>query len=195
MPLPSHAFVFSVIPDPIGDPGSFCSPLRTGTFSEEGKVGRERPLSPRDRMARSSKTKKWSCRAKRGIGFQRISKHLTSCVPFPVSSCVPVWDRPLGCLYPPSLHGAIRGENREQKSRAFNAQHEERLFKARWLTLGTSGIQAKPPPDTARAVAAWGPGRVENADVDGQRNSKGKAVSDSDGFTPEGCPTDVVWSH
>ena len=25
----------------------------------------------------------------------------------------------------------------KKKSRAFNAQHEERLFRARWLTLGT----------------------------------------------------------
>ena len=41
---------------------------------KEGKVGRERPLSPRPRMARSSKTKKWSCRATRGIGFQTNMK-------------------------------------------------------------------------------------------------------------------------
>ena len=95
---------------------SLSSPTRSGIqrlplplCCKEGKVGRERPLSPRPRMARSSKTKKWSCRAKRGIGFQRISKHLTSWLPFPVSSCVPVWDRPLGRLFPSLSRRAIRG--------------------------------------------------------------------------------------
>ena len=43
---------------------------------------------------------------------------------------------------------------------------------SRW---GRRGSRRDRPPGTARA-AAWGPGRAENADGHGQRNSKGKAV-------------------
>ena len=44
------------------------------------------------------------------------------------------------------------------------------------------GDVGDPGETVPRAAAAWGMGRVENVAVDGQRNSKGTAVSDSYGL-------------